>query len=171
MSNILNRESGNFSTNFTELDINYKTVKFDENFVPLSSITFRLGWNRFHNNLLYLFDIGGFTKEDINIYGRNRFKIGVEKLFSLSANNYLRKKLNFDRVSLSFDHEYIYKPHPFVNPSRLELTAVSFLKNDVGFFISGIYGHDNYNYRFVDSGFQLFLGITFDVFPPFEMGN
>jgi hypothetical protein len=171
LSNILNRESGNFSTNFTEIALSYRIVEFDDNIIPISGTKFNLSWYRFHNNLLHLFDIGGYTKEDINIYGKNRFKFGVEQFRSLSEKGFLRKKLHFDRVSFSLDYEYIYKPHPFVNPSRFELTAISYFVNNVGLFISGIYGHDNYNYRFVDSGFQIFLGFTFDIFPPFEMGN
>ncbi len=170
LSKLLNRESGNFSTNYTELIINYRYItKIDEDQVPLSGLSFKLGWNRYHDKLLWLADIGGYSDEDIKIYGRNRFMFGVDGFKSINKTNWLKRKLCIDRFSGNINAEYISRPHPFVKPLRIELSATAYFINNVGVFISGIFGHDNYNFRFVDSGSQFFAGICFDIFPPMEI--
>ena len=170
LTNILNRKSGNFSTNYTELIANYRMITcLDENNKPTSAISLKAGINRYHNNLLFIADIGGFSDNDIKIYGKNRYIGGIEYFLTANKNSGFIRKLCIDRFSNSVNLEYIDTPHPFVNPWRIELTSSVYLKNNLGIFISGIYGHDNYNYRFVDSGTQFFAGITFDSFPPIEI--
>lgn len=170
LSNILNRESGNYSTNFTEILLNYRIIdSLDDNYIPKKEWSIKFGLNRYHNNLLFLLNIGGYTEDDIKIYGKNRFLLGIERRYSLSDDNWFKKRLKLNRASFEANLEYISKPHSSVKPSRLELTATAYLKNNLGFFVSGIFGHDNYNYRFVDSGSQISLGITFDIFPPIEI--
>lgn len=170
LSNLLNRESGNFSTNYTEVIVNYRLITaLDEDYKPTKSLSVKLGLNRYHNKLLFLADLGGYNENDIKIYGKNRFLGGVEYLFSADRESAFNKKLKIDRFSNSLNVEYIDTPHPFVNPWRIELTSTVYLKNNLGVFIGGIYGHDNYNMRFVDSGKQFTAGITFDIFPPIEI--
>lgn len=170
LSNILNRESGNFSTNFTEIIINYRLIPtLDEDNKPKSAFSIYAGWNRYHDKIFLLANIGGYSNEDIKIYGKNRWLAGLEYFFTLKDASWLKKTVKSNRVSVSSNFEYISTPHPFVNPVRGELKSTIYFNNNIGIFIAGIYGHDNYNYRFVDSGFQFFTGITFDIFPPFEI--
>jgi hypothetical protein len=170
LSTILNRESCNFSTNYTELILNYRIISaLDEDNKPASGFSLKLGWNRYHDKLLFLADIGGYSDDDIKIYGKNRYLFGVEYFTTFSEHNWLRQKLGFNRISFSSNFEYISKPHPYVKPSRLDVCSTVYFNNNLGIFISGIFGHDNYNFRFVDSGSQLFAGITFDIFPPIEI--
>ncbi|MFT3910450.1 MAG: hypothetical protein QM737_13580 [Ferruginibacter sp.] len=170
LSKLLNRESGNFSTNYTELIINYRYItEIDEDNIPRSGLSVKAGWNRYHDRLLWIANIGGYSDNDIKIYGRNRFMFGIDYFKSINKSNWLKRKLSVDRFSGNINAEYISKPHPFVKPLRIELTATAYLINNVGIFISGIFGHDNYNFRFVDSGSQFFAGICFDIFPPIEI--
>lgn len=169
LSEILNRESGNFSTNFTEFIFNYRFIRKMEETIPTSGFSFKGGINIFHNRLLFVADIGGYTKEDIAIYGQYRFLFGAEYFSTFPENWGIKKRLSIDRLALSFNAEYISAAHPSVQSFRAELTGSLYFKNNVGVFVSGIIGHDHYNYRFVDSGTQLFTGVTFDIFPPMEI--
>jgi hypothetical protein len=111
--------------------------------------------------LLGFFDIGGYSAEDIRIYGRHRFSLGYE---------FMHNFLNKVRYTLSANSEYIVNPHPSVEPWRIELQGTIYPFNgEIGMFVKYIYGHDNYNYRFVDSGSQINLGFTWDWFAPFEI--
>lgn len=170
LSKMLNRESGNFSTNFTELIFNYRIVSaLDENYKPKSGLSFKLGLNRYHDNLLFIANIGGYSDNDIKIYGKNRYLFEVEYFTTISENSWAREKLGFNRVTFSSNFEYIPKSHPYVKRGRLDINSTFYFSNKLGIFISGIFGHDNYNFRFVDSGSQFFAGITFDIFPPIEI--
>lgn len=167
LSDLLNRSSGNFSTNYTEIIANYQLIcETDNYYVPKTRMSVKLGYTRYHDLLLGLADIGGYSADDIKIYGKNRIQAGAEFVHAIPKRNCLKKCLKIDRYSLSTAIEYISKPHPWVNPMRFEATGTVYWSNNLGFFISFITGHDNYNYRFVDSGSQIFTGITFDVFPP-----
>lgn len=170
LSEIINRESGNFSTNFSEVTLNYRYIIFDEEeYTPKSSLSVLFKYNRFHNNLLLLIkNLGGYSESDILIYGKNRFTLGASYMSRFSNESKLRK-LKIDRWLVSCSYEFISKPHESVNPSRLELFGTLYFTNSMGIFIGGIFGHDNYNYRFVDSGSQVFTGLTYDIFPPVKM--
>ncbi|NML56783.1 hypothetical protein [Chryseobacterium cheonjiense] len=170
LSDIINRESGNFSTNFSEVALNYRVVSLGEDYRPSESISLLIKYNRFHNDLLWIIpDIGGYTPEDIKIYGKNRYNFGFTYIKRFSDQNFLKEKLKLNHWTTSVNYELISKPHKSVNPSRLELNATAYFENNLGIFINGIFGHDDYNYRFVDSGSQIFLGLTYDIFPPVEM--
>jgi len=170
LTDALNRESGNFSTNYTEIILNYRIIgSLNEDYVPTSTLSIRAGWNRYHDRLLFVANLGGFSDDDIEIYGRNRFIAGAEYFTTLPANCWFRKKFSFDRVSINGGLEYISRSHDFVKPLRAELTLSAYLDNNLGIFLSGITGHDNYNFRFVDSGTQIFAGVSFDIFPPIEI--
>lgn len=160
LSRILNRYSGNFSTNYTEIILKYCFIfrQDSDNYIT-RSLALETGYTRYHNNLLYLFDIGGFTENDIRIYGRNFFTLNIEFMNALQV-----PCLSFlDRYELRVGSEYIRKPHPWVNPFRLEISASVFTRQDLGIFISYAAGHDNYNYRFVDNIQHLRIGIQYDV--------
>ena len=78
LSEILNRRSGNFSTNLTEVIINYRTYKLDDDNIPKQLFSFNLGYVLYHNRFLGIGNFGGFTQNDIKIYGRHRFLLGIE---------------------------------------------------------------------------------------------
>ena len=81
-------------------------------------------------------------------------------------------KLGNSRYSIKQNFELISKPHQSVNPFRSEsiIAFYPFKKSKtLGFMLTYIYGHDNYNFRFVDSGHQLSFGLTWSQFPPFTM--
>ena len=165
LSNILNRRSGNFSTDLTELIFNYRTYKLDDENIPLQMHSFNLGYILYHDKFLGIGNFGGFTENDIKIYGRHRFLAGYEFMKVL-------KKFKEIRYSIKQNFELIHKPHNSVKPLRSEsmLTIYPFPKSKaLGFFLSYIYGHDNYNFRFVDSGHQGTFGISWNQFPPIQL--
>ena len=142
LSAILNRESGDFSTNFTELHVKYiqSVGELNDNNQPVSSFAFEFGYNLYHNNLLYLFDIGGYSEEDIKIYGRHRFKIEAEYMRSFREDTYIQEKFNLDRYTFTLRNQIIAKPHASVNPLRFETKAAVWFNNNVGLFVSWITG-------------------------------
>ncbi len=165
LSEILNRRSGNFSTNLTEIIVNFRSYKLDDDYIPKQQHSFNVGYTLYHNLFLGIGNFGGFSSNDIKLYGRHRFLLGYEFMKVL-------EKLNYIRFSLKQNFVFIQKPHESVNPLRSEsiITVYPFKKsNALGFFFSYIYGHDNYNFRFVDSGNQVTFGVTWSQFPPFTM--
>lgn len=165
LSDILNRNSGNFSTNLTEIRVNYRANKLDSNAIPVRTHSITFGGTLYHNRLLYLFNLGGYSANDIKIYGRIRLNAGYEYVNYLP---FFRKV----RYALAENIERIFNAHPFVEPMRFEtsVTVYPFPEiGDLGFFLSHTWGHDNYNYRFVDSGHQFGIGASFSVFPPFTL--
>lgn len=163
LSDNLNRRSGNFSTNYTEIIIKNRTIiKYDNDNILTQWLGYKLGIDLYHDKLLYAFNAGGYSDEDIKFYGRARIKSGIDFMTKLNSTH-------FDRFLLELTSEYITNPHRSVQRMRVELTANIYLENNLGFFISGVFGHDNYNYRFVDSGFQMYGGINFDIFPRIQL--
>lgn len=164
LSDILNRASGNFSTNLTELVVNYRFNKLKSSVIKRWHLV-RVAATIYHDRLVYVFDIGGYSDEDIRIYGRTRYVVGYE---------YMKVCEEARRFSVATDLEYISDPHPHVNPLRWTATGTwfPFRKNEeLGFFASFISGHDNYNFRFVDKGNQFAIGITWNPFPPIQLGT
>lgn len=168
LSAMLNRKSGNFSTNFTEFNIKYiKSVgALNDVYKPTSTFSVQLGYNRYHDRLLLVLPaIGGYTENDIKIYGKNRWKLAFDYMNTFHKEEGDIRDWSLDTYVIATSLNYIYKPHAWVDPLRTEITGTVYFANNMGIFLSGIYGHDNYNYRFVDHGFQVFAGLTFDVFP------
>ena len=160
LSELLNRANGNFSTNWTKLSANYRFNIFRDNGRPRRAYSISASWERFHNNMLYLIDIGGYSDFDISIYGKNRFNLGFEFIHTYGEKF---------RYSAELKAEYIDKPHKFVEPIRVEASFILY-PFDLGFgiYATYIYGHDNYNYRFVDSGNQIGIGLIWDWFAPVD---
>lgn len=163
LSALLNRTSGNYSTNMTELILNYRTYHLDAvDFKPKAMHSFNLGVTLYHNRFFGLFDFGGYTKEDIAIYGHWRFLPSYEYMRVVTSKG--------ARLTVKENLEIIQGAHPHVEPFRNELmlTYYPFPKiKEFGFFMSYIYGYDNYNFRFVDSGHQFSLGMSWSQFPDF----
>jgi len=169
LSGILNRSSGNFSTNLTELLVNYRKYKLDGDLVGKSMCSFTLGYMLYHNYFLGIGNFGGYTQNDIKIYGRNRYSLSGELMRTIQSG-----KLKDIRFSAKQTFEYIDNPHQSVEKLRSEtiLTIYPFkTAKTLGIITSYIYGHDNYNYRFVDHGNQFSVGITWCQFPPVQMKN
>jgi hypothetical protein len=167
LAQILNRQSGNFSTNLTEVIVNYRTYKLDDDNLPKQLHSIQLGYMLYHNRFLGIANFGGFTQNDIKIYGRHRLLLEYEFMKVL-------EQFNNTRFSINQNFELIQKPHKSVNTVRAEtvFTWYPFAKSKaLGFCASYIYGHDNYNYRFVDSGHQVTLGITWSQFPPINLSS
>ena len=168
LSSILNRKSGNFSTNLTSLIINYRNYRLNKNNITRRMHSLNIGYTRYHNKFLGVGNFGGYSQADILIYGRNRYTASYE---------YVRvfKDGMGSRISLKENFEIIQDAHKSVNPVRSEtmITYYPFCKSKgLGFFISYINGHDNYNYRFVDSGQQATVGISWNQFPSIPLtGN
>lgn len=159
---LLNRKTGNFSTNLTKLSISYRFNRFKHNNnKPFNAIEFSASWINYHNKMFGLIDKGGFSDSEIKIYGRNRLGAGVLIMYDF---------LDKVRYTIAVNTEYIHNAHPFIDPWRTEATfSIYPWDRDIGFFVSGIIGHDNYNIRFIDRGKQFNVGLTWDWFAPFEI--
>lgn len=161
LADLLNRKNGNFSTNTTKLSLNYRFNKLNDHNEPIKSHSITTSYELYHNRFFGMFDFGGYSDFDISIYGRHRFGLGYEFVHAW------KPKL---RYAFSHKFELIQGAHPFVEPLRSETTFTLYPFNrDIGIYASYIYGHDNYNYRFVDSGNQISLGFVFDLFAPFPI--
>ena len=167
LSEILNRNSGNFSTNLTELQVNYRKYKLDGDLVGIRMSSLTLGYTLYHNYFLGFGDFGGYTQNDINIYGRNRYSLAGEFMNIIQAS-----KLKGIRYSVKQTFEYIDNPHQSVEKLRAETTLTVYPfkgSKTLGILASYIFGHDNYNYRFVDHGNQFSIGLTWCQFPPVQL--
>ncbi len=158
LSKILNRDSGNFSTNLSRFSLNYRINQFDSIDKPTRIHAFTLTYQLYHNKFMGLFDFGGFNPNDINIYGRSQ----VEMIYGYTG--YLKKM----RYSLEQEVYLRFGSHPSVDFYRSESRGIIYpWDNDFGFFTEFSFGFDDYNYRFVDSFPRLSVGVTWDWFSPF----
>lgn len=172
LSKILNRRTGNFSTNLSELILNYRLYTIDNKCEPYKMYSFSLGYMLYHDRFLGLGSFGGYSDPDIKIYGQHRFLFSYEymRVFKNGEGARISVKENIEFISGAHHHvnpirsELIFSIYPFINIKRFAIRPSA-----IGFFVSYIYGHDNYNYRFVDSGHQATLGISWNQFPPFGM--
>lgn len=155
---ILNRTSGNFSTNLSRLSFNYRINQFDSIEKPTKIHSFTLTYQLYHNKFMGLFDFGGFNPNDIDIYGRHQ----LEMIYGYTG--YLRNA----RFSLEQEVYLRFGSHPSVDLYRSESRGIIYpWDNDFGFFAEFSFGFDDYNYRFVDSFPRLAIGVTWDWFTPF----
>lgn len=162
LSTIFNRESGNFSTNLTEVVGNFRAYKLDGDEMTVRMHSVNLGFTYYHDYFLFLAPFGGFSDRDILIYGRWRFQAQYE----------FTRNITCGRIAAKQRFEWIEKPHGSVNPFRSETSFTYYPFNRIkafGFVVSAIYGHDDYNFRFIDSGFQGAFGITWSQFPPLNI--
>lgn len=170
LSALLNRKNGNFSTDLTELLFSYQFNWFDRDFrFPRNTLTVNAGLNIYHDYLLGIFDIGGYSDNDIKIYGKLRYNFGVNYTGAL-----IKKAGTYKRISLSEKIEIIHGAHPWVKPIR-SVTTVTVLPiekfKQFGIFANCSIGHDDYNFRFVDSGTLWGLGISWSSFIPVEISK
>jgi hypothetical protein len=167
LSKMLNRRSGNYSTNLTELIFSYRIYTIDGNNCPMNGHIANAGIMLYHDRFLGIGNFGGYSDNDIKLYGRWRYLAGYEYM-------HVFKNGEGTRISLKENMEWIAGAAEQVNAFRNEVivTWYPFPKSRaLGFFAGYIYGHDNYNFRFVDSGHQGFIGITWTQFPPIQLTN
>lgn len=169
LSEHLNRSNGEFSTDLTELIVNYRINNIGLDNKPKDIHSFQAGFTYYHKYFFGILPFGGFSDNDIKIYGRLRTKASYEYIFPLNWEHkgWLGKYLN--RISLKQTFEYIHGGHKQVKSIRSETTASIFLRNNFGFFVSFVHGHDNYNIRFLDSGNEFAAGFTWSIFPLSEI--
>jgi len=162
LSAILNRASGNFSTNLSRLSLNYRINEFDSMEKPTKIHSFTVTYQLYHNRFMGIFDFGGFNPNDIAIYGRHQ----VELTYGYTG--YLKDA----RYSLEQEVYLRFGSHPSVDFYRSESRGIIYpWDNDFGFFAEFSFGFDDYNYRFVDSFPRLSIGVTWDWFSPFVIKN
>lgn len=174
LSDIVNRTNGDFSTNLTEITLCLKWMDLDNKKFMKNMKTVSFGYTWYHKYLLipYVFMMGGYSDNDINLYGKHRIKIGGEYVSLTDKEKFWYKNLGITKMFFNADIEIIFGAHDSVNPYRFEFKFTAYhLKLPPGFgIIAGvIYGHDNYNLRFVDEGFQLFIGFTWEDFSRIQM--
>ena len=155
---ILNRSSGNFSTNLTRLSLNYRINKFNDENLPETIHSLTLTYQLYHRRFLGAFQFGGYNPEDIDIYGRHQIEASYEFTSHLKGFRY------------TLGQEVFLHPdvHPSAEVFRSETTAIVYpWDKDLGIFAKFAFGYDDYNYRFVDSFPRFSIGLTWDWFTPF----
>ncbi|QLE03163.1 hypothetical protein HX109_14070 [Galbibacter sp. BG1] len=158
LSEILNRNSGNFSTNLSRLSANYRINRINANNKPYKIHSFTFTYQLYHNRLLGIFNVGGYNPEDIDIYGRHQIE------FRYEYSGYI-KSMRFVVGQDLFLHFGI---HPSTDPYRVQTRFMVFpWDTDLGFYTQFSSGFDDYNYRFVDSYETISVGVTWDWFTPF----
>lgn len=171
LSAMLNRRNGNFSVNLSEFTAQYRynTIGLD-NFAKRTHAV-SLGYVIFHKGVFGIADFDLVSDNDLDIIGRHRLKFEYDftQTFKL-----VKKSKVYQRVRFQQKVETIFGAHPHITPIRSE-TTLSFYPASVvsalGIAVSYIYGFDNYNYRIVDAGHQIGVGITWDLNPPVKLKN
>jgi hypothetical protein len=165
LSSILNRSGANFSTNLTEIIVNYRFNKLKDLATPCRVHSVKLGMIYYHDRFWGFLPFGGYSDQDIKLYGRWRFLFSYEFVYTFDSSR---------RIAIADHIELISGAHPSVEPLR-NVLVVSFFPfpkvDDFGFFINYTAGHDNYNFRFVDSGQQVSAGILWTFFSPFKIST
>ena len=170
LSKLLNRRNGDFSTNFTKVLLNWRLNRLDDA-RPDSILSITLGWEWYHNPLLIIFDIGGYDPRDIGIYGRHRLSLQAEyerpgRSFPIVRWIPLLRAL--PRASLLGSYERILAADDRVNANRVVGQFTGYIGR-IGIALGFVYGHDDYNIRLVDSSLQAYIGVTWKIFPSFNL--
>jgi hypothetical protein len=155
---LLNRSTGNFSTNLTRLSLNYRINTFNDQNVPQKIHSFTTTYQLYHNKFIGVADFGGYNPRDIDIYGRHQFELGYE------FTSHLKKM----RYTISQQLNVTLGSHPSSDPYRSVTSAILYPRdNDLGIMAQFSFGRDDYNYRFLDSFPRFTIGFTWDWFTPF----
>jgi hypothetical protein len=169
LSALLNRETGNYSMNLTEITVSYRFNKLNTDNYAKHTHSVSLGYVINHKGMLGFIDVDLVSKGDLDIIGRHRINFAYEYLLTF---RFAKKSNVYQRIRLKQQLEAVIGAHPHINPLRLETSATFYPASTVsalGLVFSYIYGHDNYNFRVVDSGHQFSAGLTWDLFPPVKL--
>lgn len=160
----LNRSNGHFQTNYTSLFVNFRDLKKNDTaFVRSQSLNVK--YTLYHRNMIGFLNFGGYSQNDIQIYGKHRYEIDYS--YSWLISKYRVWKLG---QSLSF----IDGAHRSVTTYRsvTSLTYYPWTKHvNLGIKMAYIRGHDDYNIRFVDDISHFTIGAVFSPFELFSMNN
>ncbi len=163
LSQILNRQTGNFSTNNTEISFWYRNYRLGtSNGQPILYFGGKAGINLYHKNLLYLFPFGGYSENDKNYIGRQRINLQFEffKVFALSEKIFLP-------IEFEMNYEKLWAKNNLITKYRIEPEIIIYpipkLRN-LGFSASFIHGFDSYNFRLVDKISTFTAGIRWEYF-------
>ena len=165
LSNLVNRTNGHFQTNFTSFYVNIRELSKSGSKVFSKSNSLTLTYTLYHRNMLFLLNYGGYSDNDIQIYGKHR--IG----FSYEFSSKVRRKYFY---VLKQHINYIVGDHSSVNSLRSETSFSLFFSKkarNFGIKTAYIFGHDDYNLRFVDDVNQITLGVVFSPFGLFSFNN
>lgn len=155
---LLNRSSGNFSTNLTRVALNYRINTFDKDNYPSRSHSLTVAYQLYHNRFLGMFQFGGYNPEDIKIYGRHQ----IEAEYEFTGHF---KEMRYSLGQKIFIHPDV---HPSADIYRSETSAILYpWDKDLGIMARFSFGYDDYNYRFLDSYSRVSIGLTWDFFTPF----
>jgi len=158
LAEILNRETGNFSTNLTRISFNYRQNTFIDEVIPKRIHSYTFTYQLYHNKFFGLVDFGGYNPGDIDLYGRHRLEFQYEHTFYWKGM----------RIAAGQDVFLQLGAHPSVTPYRSQTRMIVHPWNtDLGFFGQFDYGFDDYNYRFVDTFPRFSVGVSWDWFTPF----
>lgn len=155
---ILNRRSGNFSTNFTRLSVNFRfnNAKTTTETLKIHSVT--ATYQVYHDKFMGVFNFGGYNPKDIELYSRHR----IEAKYDYTS---YYKEIRYTFEQQTYVHFGI---HPSTTPFRSETRAIVYpWDTNLGFFAQFTAGFDDYNYRFVDHFPRVSFGLTWDWFTPF----
>lgn len=165
LTDIINRRSGNFDIPlYGRLDVFYKWLN-DKSSVTdkfTSMITISLGVTHF-----FLDD------RDIDILPRNRIHITAD-YYKVQQNAFCIFKW-MSAYSVKVNYDYQRSAHPSIECHRLNARLTTYLNwednDDFGLFVEKAFGYDDYNLRLVDTGSPVFLGFTWNLFPPTVIGK
>ena len=168
LSAMLNRKNGNFSINLTELTVNYRFNTLDGQSYAKHAHSVSLGYVIYHKGIFGVADVDLVSDADLDLIGRHRINLGYDYGFTFKI---VKKSNVSQRIRAKQTLEVIFGAHPHINPIRSETSMIFYpasVVSALGLSFSYIYGHDNYNFRLVDSGHQFTAGITWDLFPPIK---
>ena len=158
LAEILNRKTGNFSTNLTRISFNYRQNKFTDEIIPKRIHSYTLTYQLYHDKFFGFVDFGGYNPKDIDIFGRHRIEANYEFTFYWKGMRLVAGQDVFLQLGA----------HPSVTPYRSQSKLIVHPWNtDLGFFGQFDFGFDDYNYRVVDNFPRFSVGISWDWFTPF----
>lgn len=152
LSQLLNRTNGNFSTNLSKLGFRMEHKRKKPNSIYLN---YDLIYTRYHAEFIGLIDYGGSGEQDVAIIGDGQINFGLSlsKAIFSSSDLVLRQEL-----------AYLQNSHPSIDPWRYS-AHLSFYPSNwyTAFTFFFVQGHDNYNFRLVDSSTQFGVGLLWDL--------
>lgn len=164
LTQLMNRTNGHYQTNYTSLFFNFRRFFIkDDSYNKSYSMT--LYYTLYHRNMFFLVNYGGFSDNDIQIYGRHRFGVDFSRSWYGPRDMVFRMSQKFGFIAGSHNHVTNYR-------SETSLTLYPFPERvNLGFKAAHVFGHDDYNLRFVDNVSQFTLGVVFSPFGLFSMNN
>lgn len=164
LSSRLNRSNGHFQTNYTSFFLNYRELKKNDT-AYVKSHSLNLKYTLYHRNMIGFLNFGGYSENDIQIYGKHRFEIDYSYSWLISKKRVWKLAQSFGFIDGAHRSVTTYR-------SVSSLTYYPWAKHvNLGIKMAYIRGHDDYNVRFVDDVSQFTMGAVFSPFELFSMNN